>query len=209
MTCSLTTSRHTGTRLHTTTCLQVPCRSADCLPSLPTEIEASRIVPPPVTREDFLKSLRTTRPTVSEEDLLLHVKFTQAHAVCLVFWPSRQGGQPLLPFLMIFCLLLHFLYYFCVFLCFCICCVFPFWQTFCLFRLFCLICRQAFVLCLICRQANCALRPLIFYHHFYWLFVWKWLTRPLDLPFLSQGEVGQWCPKLRHRRIGKAFFRRH
>lgn len=102
----------------------MPCRSADCLPSLPTEIEASRIVPPPVTREDFLKSLRTTRPTVSEEDLLLHVKFTQAHAVCLVSWPSRQGGQPLLPFLMIFCLLLHFLYYFCVFLCFCICCVF-------------------------------------------------------------------------------------
>eukprot|EP00667_Euglena_gracilis_P010355 EG_transcript_10536 len=59
--------------------LMEPCDPADpgAIRISLKEIEASRIVPPPVTREDFLKSLRTTRPTVSEEDLLLHVKFTQ------------------------------------------------------------------------------------------------------------------------------------
>jgi vacuolar protein-sorting-associated protein 4 len=41
------------------------------------EFPANRVVPPPVTALDFFKALRTTRPTVSEDDLLQHVKFTQ------------------------------------------------------------------------------------------------------------------------------------
>ncbi len=47
------------------------------LPFTPPDIKSCRVVPPAVTFQDFQKALRTTRPSVCEEDLQEHVKFTQ------------------------------------------------------------------------------------------------------------------------------------
>ena len=40
------------------------------------DIDPTRVVPPNVKFQDFVKAMRTTRPSVSEEDLTSHVKFT-------------------------------------------------------------------------------------------------------------------------------------
>lgn len=41
-----------------------------------TQIEGDELLEPTLGMQDFLKSLQTTRPTVSDEDILDHVKFT-------------------------------------------------------------------------------------------------------------------------------------
>lgn len=57
----------------------VPCSPGDpdAFPMTVAEItEPELLLPLPVTREDFFKALRTTRPSVSDADLGQHVKFT-------------------------------------------------------------------------------------------------------------------------------------
>ena len=43
------------------------------------EVPGDQLKEPEVTLSDFLKSLRTTRPSVGEDDIVQHVEFTQQY----------------------------------------------------------------------------------------------------------------------------------
>jgi vacuolar protein-sorting-associated protein 4 len=58
----------------------VPCSPGDpeAFPLTITEITEPKLVMSlPVTKLHFLKALRTARPSVSDSDILQHIKFTQ------------------------------------------------------------------------------------------------------------------------------------
>ncbi|KPI82962.1 vacuolar protein sorting-associated protein 4 (VPS4) [Leptomonas seymouri] len=57
----------------------VPCSPGDpeAFPMTAVEItEPELLMPMPVTKEDFIKALRTSKPSVNEDDIQQHVKFT-------------------------------------------------------------------------------------------------------------------------------------
>lgn len=55
-----------------------PCSPGDpaAKPMTWLEINGDDLMEPPLTIQDFLKSIQSTRPTVSDEDIAMHVKFT-------------------------------------------------------------------------------------------------------------------------------------
>ncbi|SCU65586.1 vacuolar protein sorting-associated protein 4, putative [Trypanosoma equiperdum] len=58
----------------------VPCSPGDpnAIPMTMNDItESEKLMPLPVTMQDFIKALRTARPSVSSEDITQHVKFTE------------------------------------------------------------------------------------------------------------------------------------
>lgn len=68
-------SRNDPTRIHT---YLTPCSPGDSSATEMnwTEIEGDDLMEPMLCLQDFLKSIQTTRPTVSDDDIQEHVKFT-------------------------------------------------------------------------------------------------------------------------------------
>lgn len=56
-----------------------PCSPGDPAgkPMTWLDVSGDDLLEPPLTIQDFLKSIQSTRPTVSDEDIAMHAKFTQ------------------------------------------------------------------------------------------------------------------------------------
>lgn len=63
--------------------LLTPCSPGDPAAIAMTLIEVppDRLLPPPVTRKDFLKAFKTARPSVNQDDLGAYVEFTNSYGL--------------------------------------------------------------------------------------------------------------------------------